>query len=280
MGLKSFFQRKGQDEAAAPARSRRSSSAAAASGDLAEVVQQARTKARQRLIGALVLLGIGVIGFPLLFETQPRPIPVDLPIEVPRKDGAPALQMPAPRTPSAKTGTAAKPAASAQEIVETAADAGREVPPPASAPVAAAAPAAPEPKPAPKPQAAKPVTADKPAAAEKPHAADTHAAAAKPPAAADDGSRAKALLDGKPPAAAEGAGRFVVQVGAFSEVSAARETRLKVEKLGLKTYTQVVETDAGKRIRVRVGPFGSRDEADKAASKIKAAGLSSAVLTL
>lgn len=272
MGLKSFFQRKGQDETATPpARSRRN---AATGSDPAEAVQQARIKARQRLIGAAVLLGIGIIGFPLLFETQPRPIPVDLPIEIPRKDGAPPLQLPAPRTAQVAP-KAAKPAASAQEIVETAADAGREVPPPASAPAVAAAPApAPEAKPAPKPVPPKPV-AEKPAAAEKPP--ETHAAA-KPATSADDGTRAKALLEGKP-AAAEG-GRFVVQVGAFSEVTAARETRLKVEKLGLKTYTQVVETDAGKRIRVRVGPFGSRDEADKAASKIKAAGLSSAVLTL
>ena len=72
----------------------------------------------------------------------------------------------------------------------------------------------------------------------------------------------------------------MVQVGAFAEVTAAREARQKVEKLGLKTYTQVVETSNGKRIRVRVGPFGSRGEADKAADKIKSAGLSSAVYTL
>ena len=61
---------------------------------------------------------------------------------------------------------------------------------------------------------------------------------------------------------------------------AAREARQKVEKLGLKTYTQVVETSNGKRIRVRVGPFASRGDADKAADKIKAAGLPSAVYTL
>jgi len=71
-----------------------------------------------------------------------------------------------------------------------------------------------------------------------------------------------------------------VQVGAFSEMSAAREARQKVEKLGLKTYTQVVETSSGSRIRVRVGPFADRAEADRAAGKIKSAGLGSAVFTL
>ena len=87
----------------------------------------------------------------------------------------------------------------------------------------------------------------------------------KPVAKADEGAKAKALLEGKPekPAAAAD-GRFVVQVGAFADQSKAREARLKVERAGLKTYTHVAETKEGKRIRVRVGPFGSRAEADKA----------------
>ena len=38
-------------------------------------LQAARTQARRRLIGALVLLLAAVVGFPLLFETQPRPLP-------------------------------------------------------------------------------------------------------------------------------------------------------------------------------------------------------------
>ena len=53
-----------------------------------------------------------------------------------------------------------------------------------------------------------------------------------------------------------------------------------VEKVGLKTYTHVAETKEGKRTRVRVGPFGSRAEADKAAERIKGLDLPAAVLTL
>jgi DedD protein len=71
-----------------------------------------------------------------------------------------------------------------------------------------------------------------------------------------------------------------VQVGAFADAAAARETRAKAEKLGLKTYTQVASTPSGNRIRVRVGPFGSRDEADRALAKARGAGLSAVVLTL
>ena len=48
----------------------------------------------------------------------------------------------------------------------------------------------------------------------------------------------------------------------------------------LKTYTNIADTKDGKRIRVRVGPFASRSEADKAAEKIKGLDLPAAVLTL
>ena len=241
MGLLSIFKR--ADAPSNPATS-----------EPADAVQRARTRARQRLIGAAVLVVIGIIGFPLVFETQPRPIPVDIPIEVPRKEGAPALVMPAARAPavnSSASAVAAAPIAPAEVITESREEAGREV----AAPAAAAAP-----KPEPKPE--------------------TKAAIALAPASSD-GARARALLEGKPAAAAAAdSGRFIVQVGAFADAGAARETRLKVEKLGLKTYTQVASTASGDRIRVRVGPFGTRDEADKAMAKAKGAGLSAVVLTL
>ncbi|MDQ6679903.1 MAG: SPOR domain-containing protein, partial [Pseudomonadota bacterium] len=82
MGLLSLFKRTGE----APA--------GTAATEPADAVKEARTRARRRLIGAVVLLVVGVIGFPLVFETRPRPIPVDIPIEIPKKDGVPALVMP------------------------------------------------------------------------------------------------------------------------------------------------------------------------------------------
>jgi DedD protein len=74
--------------------------------------------------------------------------------------------------------------------------------------------------------------------------------------------------------------RLVVQVGAFADTTKAREARLKLEKAGLKTYTQVVDTKDGQRTRVRVGPFSNRAEAEKAATKIKSLGLPVTILTL
>ena len=258
MGLLSIFKR--ADAPSDPAAS-----------EPADAVQRARTRARQRLIGAAVLVVIGIIGFPLVFETQPRPIPVDIPIEVPRKEGAPALVMPVARSPAVNSSASAVPAAPiapADVITESRDEAGREV---------AATPAAPARVAASKAESRPPVVAD---AETKPEPKPETKPEIKP-AASSDGARARALLEGKPAAAAAtDSGRFIVQVGAFADAGAARETRLKVEKLGLKTYTQVASTAAGERIRVRVGPFGTRDEADKAMAMAKGAGLSAVVLTL
>jgi DedD protein len=258
MGLLSLFKR-------------RIDAAPADTGAPADAVQQARVRARRRLIGAVVLLGIGIIGFPLVFETQPRSIPVDIPIDVPRKEGAPPLVMPAGRAPATTSPAASSAAAvtapavrSSDVITESHADAAREV-------AASAVASAPAPEPAARVASSAPAVA-RIEAAPKPTAEPR-------PAAPNDAARVKALLEGKP-TVRDDAGRFVVQVGAFADASAARETRLKVEKLGLKTYTQVASTSAGERIRVRVGPFGSRDEADKALAKARAAGLTAVVLTL
>lgn len=49
-------------------------------------VQRLRQQARRRLLGAAVLVGVGIVAFPIVFETQPRPVPMDLPIVIPAKD--------------------------------------------------------------------------------------------------------------------------------------------------------------------------------------------------
>lgn len=274
MGLLSFLKRpSGDAPKAAPSK-------AAPSKDPVDAVQQARTRARQRLIGAAVLVVAGVIGFPMIFATQPRPLPVDTPIDIARRDTSVSVAS-SDRPPAPAGGQGAV-------VTESPADAGREVAPPEPAPAPAEEAPAPEPERHPEPPKPAPKPVEKPAekpAERKPAEKPADKPAERKPAA--DANRAQALLNGqdapkrtdsKP--AEESAGRFIVQVGAFSEMNAAREARQKVEKLGLKTYTQVVETSSGNRIRVRVGPFANRAEADKAAGKIKSAGLGSAVYTL
>ncbi|RZI72670.1 MAG: SPOR domain-containing protein [Variovorax sp.] len=253
----------------------------------AESVETMRRRARHRLLGAAVLVLVGVVGFPLLFDTQPRPVSVDIPIEIPDRNKAKPLALPTTPPPSA-----AAPAASG--MITERAD-GSEIEPSrplADAPPAAAPPerkpeSTPERKPEPKPEVrteAKPESKPERKPESKPEA-KPEPKSAKP--AADDGARARALLDGRgadnaaaKPAASEEAGRFVVQVGAFADADKAREVRQKLEKAGLKTYSQVAKTADGERTRVRVGPFANRADADKAAAKVKGLALSASVLTL
>ncbi|NCT85697.1 MAG: SPOR domain-containing protein [Comamonadaceae bacterium] len=273
MGLFSFLKRD-DAAAAAPKKSAKSGAKAATADD----VQLLRVRARRRLIGAAVLVAAGVVGFPLIFETQPRPIPVDLPIEIPRKEAVPPLVVPT-REPlsQAEPAPPASPPAEEPRVAEKPVERSVERTPDKPAERLAEKPVE---KPAER-SVEKP--ADKPPVklaekhADKPVEKHADKPADKPKPAANDGARAQALLEGKEPAAAA---RFIVQVGAYGESKAAQEVRGKVEKLGLKTYAQAVDTADGRRVRVRLGPFASRDEAERAAAKLKGAGLPGAILTL
>jgi len=330
MGLLSIFQRNKQTSAAQaghsakPGRGGKSAARQQAPlanarnpADAAEAMREVRARARTRLMGATVLLLVGVIGFPLLFETQPRPIPVDLPIEIPARNAAPvvdasshpagrvlpsaaplAASVPTPESvsydarPSASTPASAAASAPAQHsafaslaaALTSSSSAAR-----ASDAAASAAYVAPS-----MGGSGSTVAQTKPARPVKVAAASTPPAASKPalhvagpvlppPLAASRPSPAAILADtaaaGPSDADANG-GRFVVQVGAFLDDAKVHEARTKVEKLGLKTYTQPVDTPTGKRIRVRIGPYATKAEADRIAAKLKADGLQAVVLVL
>src|SRR6185436_2444261 len=112
----------------------------------AESVEAMRRRARHRLIGAVVLILVGVIGFPLLFDTQPRPIAVDIPIEIPDRNKVKPLPLPpAVQAPTATGKVAAVPAAptpaAPAPVPETqaAAPAAKPAPPVVAAPAEPAA---------------------------------------------------------------------------------------------------------------------------------------------
>ncbi|MDB5957052.1 SPOR domain-containing protein [Ramlibacter sp.] len=224
----------------------------------AESIEVMRRRARHRLIGAVVLVLVAVVGFPILFDTQPRPVAVDIPIEIPDRNKVKPLP-PAPPAPAAvAAGKVTPPAAPAAPVItESRAEAEAAVPvaKPAAPPRIAKAEPAPEKKPEPR-------------------------AESKPEPKVADAAKARALLAGKSIDAAADGVRYVVQVGAFAEKDKARMAQQKLERAGLKNYTNVAETKNGTRIRVRAGPFASKAEADKAAEKIKGLDLPAAILTL
>lgn len=244
---------------------------AATSNTPAESIEVMRRRAKHRLLGTAVLVLVAVVGFPILFETQPRPVAVDIPIDIPDKNKVKPVGS-APGVPALASGPleaqASKPAPVAAAGAVTSAPAAPKAPAlSASVPALAAS--------------AVPASASLSGKEELlPAKAPAQAASVAKPAKPDDGAKAKALLEGKPVEAAEGAARFVVQVGAFADADKAREARLKLERAGLKTYAQVVETKDGKRTRVRLGPFSTRAQAEEAAAKAKAADLPAAILTL
>ena len=327
------FRQRGQPQPE-PTRGRGRKNEPAAPGPQ-ETIDTLRRRARHRLIGAAVLVGLAIIGFPLLFDTQPRPVAVNAPITIPDPDKVAPLRTPDPVPAAASLGE--------REEMVSGAVAPRGGERTASASAAAVAPArrASAEKPAAPTRDARPDAAAADARAKAEEAArlkaeeaarakaaqakreeeakaaqarrdddrsqaQTDAQAKREEAARakreqearakreselrakrEEAARARALLEGrgtpsadKPAAADAKAGRFIVQVGAFADDSAVREARQKAERAGVKTYTQTVETSAGKRTRVRAGPFSSREDADKAAGALKKAGLGGSVLSL
>jgi len=237
---------------------RSSDSEAQPPASAAESLDLLRQRARQRLVGAAALVVAGVIGFPLVFDTQPRPVALDIPIDIPDKDKSkPILISPATVAP-ADVVLVPKPAESlppvpAAATKEAAID--TEVVLSASKPVE---------KIVDKPQ-------DK--AVDKPAGKAPEASQSAP----DDAKKARALLEA---AAASPGARFVVQAGAFADAGAAKDARAKLERAGMKTYTNVADTKDGKRTRVRVGPVATLAEADQLAERIKKLDLPAQVLAL
>ena len=381
-----FFKFRQRGQAPQPEPTGRRSRKDEASAVAQESIETVRRRARHRLLGAVVLVGVAVIGFPLLFDTQPRPIAVNAPIVIPDKDAAGPLRTPdagaasrsvpadaslgereemvvpgartaeapvaAPREAPARPASASSPSAPARAADSAAlratseadakakreaeararreadAKAKREAEAKAKREAEArakreedrarreqqaAASDASAPEPDRRAKAEQEAKAKREAEAkrdaEAKRTADAQAkreADAKRQAEAkakrdeeakakreeeakakrDDAARARALLEGrssnadrKPDEPAANS-RYVIQVGAYADDAATRQARQKAEAAGVKTYTQVVETSAGKRTRVRVGPFNSREEAEKASAALKKAGLGAAILGL
>jgi DedD protein len=232
---------------------RKASESSSTEAQTTEPVEVMRKRARHRLMGAVVLVLTAVVVFPLLVDKQPRPVAVDIPIEIPDKNKVRPLET---------------------EVAEAQKDSQKTAPlaPETSSPSVPAVSAVPV---APVASVAAP-----PAKAEE--------VLTTPESKVKEAARAEALLAGKEPLIKEPANneappsgdRYIVQFGAYAENDKAQEARRKVESTGLKTYTHVIETKEGRRIRARVGPFASKAEAEQAADKIKKLDLPVSILKL
>jgi len=233
---------------------------------------QLKKRARRRLVGAVAFVSVVAIVLPLVMDNEPRQVVQDVEIRIPGQDEKPF----APKFAVAPVDKAARPPVDAPEPKAAVAPSARVVEVVKETPADKAAE-----KPVSKPEKApeKPVakTPDKPV--EKPAAKAADKAVEKPVAKNDDAKRAAAILAGQGAEAKPAAksGEFLVLIGAFSNEANVKNLKAKLGEQGIKVFSEPLDTPQGKKIRVRAGPFASREAAEAAAAKMQRIGVSGVV---
>jgi DedD protein len=251
MGLFSFLGKKKQDsedDLDIPVRPRRSRAKANEDEPMDPMLPE-KKRARRRLIGATALVLAAIIGLPMIFDSEPKPLSNDIAIQIPPRDKTPAINTsPMPLPPAPVVEDTPKADAPADKNSEPAADA---VSNPAASKAAAAKPAA-----------------------DKPVEPRIDALVDKAPANKEEKKTDTAKSADKDKS------RFIVQVAAVTNKAKVDELLNRLKKDGINGYWQKVSTKDGDRFRVRVGPFGSREEAEKMSRRIGKLGLTGAVQSI
>lgn len=237
-----------------------------------EVQLQIKKRARRRLVGAVFFVSLVALVLPMLMDHDPRPPMQDVEIRIPGQDDKPF----APAMVAVPVESAPLPEPEVEVPVAP--------PPPVAAPSAkvvevtsaASAGASAQPKPAEKPVEKVPVKAsEKPAPEKKPEVKADPAKVAN-----DEARRAAAILAGQSPATATpaaSAGEHLILIGAFANEANVVNLRKKLGELGIKTFTEPLDSPQGRKTRVRAGPFPNRDAAEKALEKMKRIGVTGVV---
>lgn len=154
-------------------------------------------------------------------------------------------------------------------------------PVPAAAPEQAPAPApAAQPQPAASsPPAAAPLAqaADKVAPPKRPSPPQAKARASTPDAPAAPPDTTASASTAQPLPAVGTAPGFYINVGLFAEEANARKAQARLLNEGLPAFRQETQVGKKRRLRVRVGPYSDRADADAAAITIRAMGLDALV---
>ncbi len=229
-----------------------------------------KKRARRRLVGAVTFASVVAVVLPMVMDHQPRQTVDEVEIRIPGQDEKPfapkfavtPVEKAAPKVTeppadskapaSVESAPAAEPVVPTAKVVEMPKEKPAEKPPVKGSEKTE--------KTAPKPEKA----------AEKPATAESTAEA----------KRAAAILAGQgatPDAAPAKSGEFVILIGAFANEENVRNLRAKLAEKNVKTYVEALDTPGGKKTRVRAGPFGSREAAEKALEKMKQVGVSGVI---
>jgi len=227
--------------------------------DAAQDVSTLQKRGRRRLVGAIALVLVAVIVLPMVFDPEPKPNAPLVSVRIPSEEGAKFTPKATLKPPGPESRQAEK---KAEEVPAAPASA------PSVAPATATEPVQPVPEPA------NPVEKPTPKAAEKPAAKPAAKAAEKPaPKAAE--KPAEKPAEKAAPAAPAGE-QYIVQVGAFSSPDKVKEITAQLAGAKLPHYTESVATSKGAVTRVRMGPFPTREAAEKARERVQALGLNPA----
>lgn len=231
---------------------------------------QLKKRARRRLIGAVAIVTVVAVGLPMVLDSEPKPTAQDISIQIPSPDAADPKGKAMPLTPGAAAVKPAEtPVAAGKAVESPGSPAAKESSRVAAAPVTQVAPSKAA-EPVKKPEPVKPV--EKPAPAVKAEPAKVVEKAPVKAEAKAAPEKPKAVVE-KPKAAPDKAktaeGQYVVQVAALADADRAKALHRKVVNAGMKAYTEVVQTANGPVTRVRVGPYPSRQAAEKARTALK-----------
>ena len=222
---------------------------------------------KERLIGAAVLVALGVWLIPWLLDGRQEQVE----LETSRS----TVRLPAPDGPlPVRTQTLNVDAARSEPPAsETHPDAAEPVPTPA---VAETAVAVAEPPPAPAPESAPAPKQAAPQKAAADHAAAQRVATGPPPAPASKQAPKPAASASSQATPARG--DWAVQLGSFGAEENAKKLAQKVNVYGYKPEVATIRASGRAMYRVRLGPYRSRAEADAAASAVSAHGFSAQVV--
>ena len=209
-----------------------------------------KKRARRRLVGAVAFASLAAVILPMVMDQTPPPTGEEIDIRIPAQ----------------------------AHVASNAVDATPAAIPP-TAPVAAPVPPVPAPLSAPESRVQPPVAQDsanlgqpKASAPVKPKVESTPVAA-KPEAV--ESRRVQAILDGQN--SAGDSESFVVLIGAFADPANVKNLQSKLGKMGIRTFTEILESPQGRKTRVRAGPFSTRTAAEQALEKLKRAGVNGVV---
>ncbi|EXI79471.1 MAG: cell division protein DedD [Candidatus Accumulibacter appositus] len=211
-----------------------------------------KKKARRRLVGAVAIAGLAAVVLPMVMDEEPKQPVQDIQIRIPGQEQQPF--------DPAELAARSSPAAVA------AGGGGEQEAPEGAASVAEPAEKAEEERA--KTKAVEPAAKSPPKKAEQPPSPPAPAIVKKP-------DPPPPPPPPPPPVASDG--QYVILVGAFADPANVKKLLARIDRSGVPTYTEILNSPAGKRTRVRAGPFPNREAAEKALDKLKKIGVGGVV---